>query len=65
MNFMKLISEERLAELLRAEAYATALEYSNVDERDYFEDALNESISNKESYLEHISQFDRYMTKNH
>lgn len=29
---MKLISEERLAELLRTEAYATALEYHNVDE---------------------------------
>lgn len=62
---MKLISEERLAELLRAEAYATDLEYSNVDERDYFEDALNELISNKESYLEHISQIDRYIAKNH
>lgn len=62
---MKPISEEKLPELPGIEAFATDLEYSNVNERDYFEDALNELISNKESYLEHISQIDRYRAKNH
>lgn len=62
---MKLISEEKLSELSGTEAFATDSEYSNVDERDHFEEALNELISNKESYLEHISQIDRYIAKNH
>lgn len=60
---MKLISEERLAELLRTEAYATALEYHNVDEWDYYEDALSEPIFNNETYLEYISQSDRDITR--
>lgn len=62
---MKVISEEKLPYLPGTEAFATDSEYSNVDERDHFEDALNELISNKESYLEHISQIDRYRAKNH
>ena len=61
---MKLISEERLAELLRAEAYATALEYHNVDEWDYYEDALSEPIFNNETYWEYTSQNNRDITRN-
>lgn len=38
---MKVISEEKLPELPGTEAFATDSEYSNVDERDHFEDALN------------------------
>lgn len=60
---MKVISEERLAELLRTEAYATALEYQNVDEWDYYEDALNNPIFNNETYFEYISQSDRDITR--
>lgn len=60
---MKLISEERLAELLRAEAYATALEYHNVDEWDDYEDALSEPIFNNETYWEYVSQSDRDITR--
>ena len=60
---MKLIPEERLAELLRAEAYATALEYHNVDEWDYYEDALSEPIFNNETYFEYTSQSDRDITR--
>lgn len=60
---MKLISEERLAELLRAEAYATALEYHNVDEWDYYENALREPLFNNETYWDYVSQSDRDITK--
>lgn len=60
---MKLISEERLAELLRAEAYATALEYHNVDEWDYYENALREPLFNNETYWEYISQSDGDITR--
>lgn len=60
---MKLISEERLAELLRAEAYATALEYYNVDEWKYFEVALDEPIFNNETYWEYTSQSDEDITR--
>ena len=60
---MKLISEERLAELLRDKAYATALAHYNVDEWDYFKDALNEPIFNNETYWEYISQSDEDITR--
>lgn len=60
---MKVISEERLAELLRAEAYATALEYQNVDEWDCYEDALNNPIFNNETYWDYVSQSDRDITR--
>lgn len=60
---MKLVSEERLAELLRAEAYATALEYQNVDEWVYYGYALNNPIFNNETYWEYTSQSDRDITR--
>lgn len=60
---MKLISEERLAELLRAEAYATALKYHYVDKWDYFADSLSDPIFNNETYWEYTSQSDRDITK--
>jgi hypothetical protein len=60
---MKFISEERLAELLRAEAYATALKYHNVDKWDYFTDSLSDPIFNNETYWEYTSQSDRDITR--
>lgn len=62
MNFMKLISEERLAELLRIEAYSLALERHTPDKQDY-DDILNEPIFNDKTYWEYTSQSDEDITR--
>lgn len=60
---MKVISEEKLPELPGTEAFATDSEHSNVDEWDYYEDALSEPIFNNETYWEYVSQCDRDITR--
>ena len=44
---MKLIDEDRLKELLIAEAFAEVLERNGVDEWDYYEDALRDEQGRK------------------
>lgn len=60
---MKVISEEKLPELPGTEAFATDLEYHNVDEWDCYEDALNNPIFNNETYWDYVSQSNRDITK--
>lgn len=59
---MKLIDEERLKELLVAEAFAEVLERNGVDEWDYYEDALRDDY-NGMSYWEFVSQSAKDITK--
>ena len=59
---MKLIDEERLKELLVAEAFAEILERNGVDEWDYYEEALRDDY-NGMSYFEFISQSSKDITK--
>lgn len=59
---MKLIDEERLKELLVAEAFAEVLERNGVDKWDYYEDALRDDY-NGMSYWEFISQSAKDITK--
>lgn len=60
---MKIIDEERLADLLRAEALLEALENYNVDEWDSYEDALQDEVKNGMSYWEYASQSASEITK--
>lgn len=60
---MKLISEEKLANLLRYKAFATALACHFIDEWESFEEALNDPLFNKKTYYEYISQSDEDITK--
>lgn len=52
---MKLIDEERLKELLVAEAFAEVLERNGVENWDYYEDALSDNY-NGMSFWEYVSQ---------
>lgn len=60
---MKVISEEKLANLLRDKAFATALACHYIDEWESFEEALNDPLFNKKTYYEYISQSDEDITK--
>lgn len=59
---MKLIDEERLKELLIAEAFAEVLERNGVENWDYYEDALSDNY-NGMSYWEYVSQSAKDITK--
>lgn len=53
---MKLIDEEMLADLLKAEACLEILFRNNVDEWDSYEDALRDGVKGDMSYWEYVSQ---------
>ena len=59
---MKLIDEERLKELLVAEAFSEVLERNGGDEWDYYEEALRDDY-NGMPYWEFISQSSKDITK--
>ena len=59
---MKLIDEDRLKELLIAEAFAELLERNGVDEGDYYEEALRDDY-NGMPYFEFVSQSSKDITK--
>lgn len=60
---MKLIDEERLADLLKAEACLEILERNNVDEWDSYEDALRDEVKDGMSYWDYVSQSISEITK--
>lgn len=60
---MKLIDEERLADLLKAEACLEILERNNVDEWDSYEDALRDGVKDGMSYWDYVSQSISEITK--
>lgn len=59
---MKLIDEERLKELLVAEAFAKVLERNGIDNWTGYEDALRDDY-NGMSYWEFVSQSIKDITK--
>ncbi len=59
---MKLIDEERLKELLVAEAFAEVLERNGVDNWIGYEDALHDDYEGM-SYWEYVSQSAKDITK--
>ncbi len=59
---MKLINEERLKELLIAEAFAEVLERNGVENWDGYEDALNDDYEGM-SYWEYVSQSSNDISK--
>lgn len=59
---MKLINEERLSELLKAEAYATVLKRNGVDNWDNYEEALRGTYEGM-PYWEYVSQSIKDITK--
>lgn len=60
---MKLIDEERLADLLKAEACLEILFRNNVDEWDSYEDALRDEVKDGMSYWDYVSQSISEITK--
>lgn len=60
---MKLIDEERLADLLKAEACLEILERNNVDEWNSYEDALRDGVKDGMSYWDYVSQSISEITK--